>query len=132
MATRPNFRADENGDPKVGTKSPRADSGSKPGPNWTREPPKEEKPKEPTTSRSNGLSMQTNLALRENGLFKKGGSVMATKGKFPAALFAGKESKKEEKAEKKVGKKAYAAGEKSEGERGFKCGGKVKVKAKGR
>lgn len=36
---------------------------------------------------------------------------MATK---PAFLFKGKESKKEEKAEKKVGKSAYAKGEKSE------------------
>ena len=36
---------------------------------------------------------------------------MATK---PAFLFKGKESKKEEKAEKKVGKAAYAKGEKTE------------------
>lgn len=54
---------------------------------------------------------------------------MATK---PAFLFKGKESKKEEAAEKKVGKKAYAAGEKKEGAKStskpmpFKCGGKVK------
>jgi hypothetical protein len=39
---------------------------------------------------------------------------MATK---PAFLFKGKESKKEEKAEKSVGKKAYMAGEKKEGEK---------------
>lgn len=37
---------------------------------------------------------------------------MATK---PAFLFKGKESKKEEAAEKKLGKKAYMAGEKKEG-----------------
>jgi len=36
---------------------------------------------------------------------------MATK---PAFLFKGKESGKEEKAEKKVGKAAYAKGEKAE------------------
>ena len=54
---------------------------------------------------------------------------MATK---PAFLFKGKESKKEESAAKKVGKKAYAAGEKKEGAKStskpmpFKCGGKVK------
>ena len=36
---------------------------------------------------------------------------MATK---PAFLFKGKESPKEEKAEKKVGKAAYAKGEKAE------------------
>ena len=35
----------------------------------------------------------------------------------PAFLFKGKESKKEEKAEKKVGKAAYAKGEKAEGEK---------------
>lgn len=40
--------------------------------------------------------------------------------------FAGKESKKEEKSEKKFGKAAYMKGEKKEGEKGFKCGGKVK------
>jgi hypothetical protein len=39
---------------------------------------------------------------------------MATK---PAFLFKGKESAKEEKAEKKVGKAAYARGEKREGEK---------------
>lgn len=37
---------------------------------------------------------------------------MATK---PAFLFKGKESKKEEASEKKVGKGAYAKGEKKEG-----------------
>lgn len=37
---------------------------------------------------------------------------MATK--KPAFLFKGKESPKEEKAEKKVGKAAYAKGEKAE------------------
>jgi len=37
---------------------------------------------------------------------------MATK---PAFLFKGKESKKEESAEKKVGKAAYMKGEKAEG-----------------
>lgn len=37
---------------------------------------------------------------------------MATKGVNP---FAGKESKREEKSEKKMGKAAYAAGEKKEG-----------------
>lgn len=36
---------------------------------------------------------------------------MATK---PAFLFKGKESKKEEAAEKKMGKKSYMAGEKKE------------------
>lgn len=36
---------------------------------------------------------------------------MATK---PAFLFKGKETKKEEKAEKAMGKKAYMAGEKKE------------------
>lgn len=36
---------------------------------------------------------------------------MATK---PAFLFKGKESSKEEKSEKKVGKSAYARGEKAE------------------
>ncbi len=40
---------------------------------------------------------------------------MATK--KPAFLFAGKESKKEEAAEKKLGKAAYARGEKKEGEK---------------
>lgn len=40
---------------------------------------------------------------------------MATK--KPAFLFKGKESKKEEAAEKKVGKAAYARGEKREGEK---------------
>jgi len=39
---------------------------------------------------------------------------MATK---PAFVFKGKESKKEESAEKKVGKAAYARGEKKEGEK---------------
>ena len=39
---------------------------------------------------------------------------MATK---PANLFKGKESKKEESAEKKVGKAAYMRGEKREGEK---------------
>lgn len=34
--------------------------------------------------------------------------------KKPAFLFSGKESKKEEAAEKKVGKAAYAKGEKKE------------------
>lgn len=34
--------------------------------------------------------------------------------KKPAFLFKGKESKKEEKAEKKAGKTAYAKGEKAE------------------
>lgn len=42
--------------------------------------------------------------------------------------FSGKETKGEEKAEKKFGKAAYAKGEKKEGERGFKCGGAVKKK----
>lgn len=49
----------------------------------------------------------------------------ASKKPFP---FAGKEGKKEEKAEKKFGKAAYAKGEKKEGEKGipkFKCGGVV-------
>lgn len=50
---------------------------------------------------------------------------MATKKGIPP--FFGKESKKEEKAEKKLGKKAYAKGEKSEGEAmPFKRGGKAK------
>ena len=44
---------------------------------------------------------------------KKGVKNMATKGKM-TALFAGKESKKEEKAEKKVTGKAYKAAEKVE------------------
>lgn len=44
---------------------------------------------------------------------KKGVKTMATKGKM-ASLFAGKESKKEEKAEKKVTGKAYKAAEKVE------------------
>lgn len=54
---------------------------------------------------------------------------MATK---PAFLFKGKESKKEEAAEKKMGKKAYAAGEKKEGAKStskpmpFKFGAKAK------
>lgn len=39
---------------------------------------------------------------------------MAAKKPFP---FMGKESKKEEKAEKKVGAKAYMKGEKAEGEK---------------
>ncbi len=54
---------------------------------------------------------------------------MATK---PAFMFKGKESKKEEAAEKKMGKKAYMAGEKREGAmstskttKSYKCGGKV-------
>lgn len=41
---------------------------------------------------------------------------MAT-GKKPAFLFGGKESKKEESAEKKVGAKAYARGERAEGKK---------------
>lgn len=41
---------------------------------------------------------------------------MATK---PAFLFKGKESKKEEKAEEKVGKTAYARGEKREAAKPF-------------
>ena len=54
---------------------------------------------------------------------------MATK--KPAFLFKGKESKKEESAEKKLGKKAYMAGEKKEGAKStskpsmYKKGGKV-------
>jgi len=50
----------------------------------------------------------------------------------PAFLFKGKESKKEEKAEKKVGKAAYAKGEKAEKPKStskpmaFKKGGAVK------
>jgi hypothetical protein len=51
---------------------------------------------------------------------------MATK--KPAFLFSGKESKKEEKGEKKVGKAAYKRGEKAEEKKGkftpFKKGGK--------
>lgn len=35
----------------------------------------------------------------------------------PAFIFKGKESKKEEMAEKKVGKAAYARGEKAEGQK---------------
>lgn len=42
---------------------------------------------------------------------------MATKAPFP---FAGKESKREESAEKKKGKMAYAKGEKAEGLHGKK------------
>lgn len=45
---------------------------------------------------------------------------MATKKPMP---FAGKESKREERAEKKAGKGAYARGEKKEGMHG-KMGGK--------
>lgn len=45
---------------------------------------------------------------------------MATKKPMP---FAGKESKREEAAEKKLGKAAYAKGEKKEGMHG-KMGGK--------
>lgn len=55
------------------------------------------------------------------------GGIMA-KGKAP---FFGKESAKEERAEKKMGKAAYMRGERSEGEAGFKCGGKAKGYAKG-
>jgi hypothetical protein len=56
---------------------------------------------------------------------------MATKAK-PAFLFKGKETKGEEKAEKKMGKAAYAKGEKAEakstskGFMPFKAGGKCK------
>ena len=52
-------------------------------------------------------------------------------------MFGGKESAKEESAEKKLGKKAYLKGEKSEGEKNpkfpakFKCGGKAKRYAEG-
>lgn len=55
---------------------------------------------------------------------------MATK--KPAFLFKGKESAKEEAAEKKVGKSAYMRGEKAEGKKSsskpfpFKAGGKTK------
>lgn len=48
---------------------------------------------------------------------------MATK--TPANLFKGRESKKEESAEKKVGKAAYMRGEKREGEKPA-AGGKRK------
>jgi len=58
-------------------------------------------------------------------LFKRGGTV-ATKKPNP---FAGKESGKEESAEKKLPPWLYKKGEKSEGE--MACGGKVKKMAKG-
>lgn len=48
---------------------------------------------------------------------------MATKMK---PVFAGKESKKEEKAELKMGKKAYMKGEKAEGEKKPKYPAKAK------
>ena len=59
-------------------------------------------------------------------LFKRGGTV-ATKKMNP---FAGKESGKEESAEKKLPPWMYKKGEKAEGE-GKACGGKVVKKAKG-
>ena len=49
---------------------------------------------------------------------------MATSKKMPAFLFKGKESAKEEKGEKKVGKAAYMKGEKKPFP--FKAGGKTK------
>lgn len=63
--------------------------------------------------------------------FPKGATITPAKGK---ALFGGKESKVEEAKEKKAfpSKKAYAKAEsKFEGEKPFKCGGKVKKYAEG-
>ena len=51
--------------------------------------------------------------------FLKGGDTMATKKPFPFA-FGGKETKKEEKTEKKMSKSAYAKGERKEAKKG-KC-----------
>lgn len=58
--------------------------------------------------------------------FKEGGS-MATK-KLPP--FMGKESSKEEKMEKKLSAKAYARGERAEGEKGYARGGGIESKGK--
>lgn len=68
--------------------------------------------------------------------FGKGGDIMATKGmKGLKAIFAGKESKAEEKAEKKAvggSKAAYKKAEmKYEGEAAMKKGGGVKKMASG-
>jgi len=52
---------------------------------------------------------------------------MATK-KLPP--FMGKESKKEEAAERKMGRAAYMRGEKAEGEKGYARGGGIESKGK--